>query len=394
MTTIDEHLAEARPRHLEELKDLLRIPSVSTDPEHAGDMGRAAMLVADKLRDLGLDATVHPTAGHPIVYAEWLGRPGAPTVLIYGHYDVQPPDPVELWRNPPFEPTVEGGDLVARGAADDKGQFYCHVLGVEAHMRTSGTLPVNVKFLIEGEEEVGSPNLEPFLAANRELLAADAVLISDTHMYGPGQPSVMWGLRGLAYVEVHVVGPSHDLHSGLYGGGVRNPINALAAIVASLHDDDGRVAVAGFYDRVRDLSDGERAEIAALGFDEAAFRAELAIDASPGEAGYSVFERITARPTLDLNGIWGGYTGEGAKTVLPSHAHAKLSCRLVPDQTPGEVEELLVRAPGSTCARAALPLPTARRPLPVVGRAAARWADARLPHGRGAPFGPGDARAS
>ncbi len=342
---IDSWLEKEKPRHLSELFELLRIPSVSTDAAHAGDMQRAAEYVRGRFESAGLQARVCPTGGHDAVYAEWCKAPGAPTVLVYGHYDVQPPDPVELWRNPPFEPTVEGdsetGNIVARGATDDKGQFYCHVKGVEAHLATSGSLPVNVKFLIEGEEEIGSPNLRPFLEASKELLAADIVVVSDTSMFAPGRPSITVGLRGLAYMEVTVTGPSHDLHSGLFGGAVMNPINALAQMIASLHDDQGRVAVAGFYDTVRELSEAERAEYRALAHDDEAFRRELGIDEDSGEVGYSIHERVSARPTLDCNGIIGGYTGPGAKTVLPSVARSKISCRLVPDQDPDEVTALV-----------------------------------------------------
>jgi acetylornithine deacetylase/succinyl-diaminopimelate desuccinylase-like protein len=339
MTTIDDYLEASQNAHLDSLCELLRIPSVSTDPAHAEDVARAAEWVANDLRAMSFATEVIPTAGHPIVYAEWLGAPGKPTVLIYGHYDVQPPDPVELWRNPPFEPTIEGGNIVARGATDDKGQFYAHLKGCEAHMRTTGSLPVNVKFVIEGEEEIGSPNLEPFLAEHRERLAADIVLVSDTSMYAPGRPAITWGLRGLAYFEVHVKGPSHDLHSGLYGGAVKNPINALCEMIGKLHDEQGRVTVDGFYDDVRPLTEQERAETAALGHDEAAFRAEIGVSESVGEAGYTVLEQTASRPTLDCNGIWGGYTGAGAKTVLPSEAHAKFSCRLVADQDPRDIED-------------------------------------------------------
>ncbi len=341
MTAIDDYLQSHRDAHLEELKDLLRIPSVSTNPAHKPDIQKAANFVADKLRDLDFDVTIHETPGHPIVYGEWLNAPGAPTVLIYGHYDVQPPDPLELWRNPPFEPTIENGNIVARGATDDKGQMYCHIKGVEAHIKTAGKLPINVKFLIEGEEEVGSDNLDPFLTANAEMLAADSVLISDTSMFGVGQPALTVGLRGLAYFDVEVQGPSHDLHSGLYGGAVKNPINALCEMIATLHDDKGRITVDGFYDSVQALSDADRADMAALNHDEAGFKKEAGLQVTVGEAGYTVLEQISARPTLDCNGIWGGYIEPGAKTVLPAQAFAKMSCRLVPDQDPVDVENKL-----------------------------------------------------
>ncbi len=340
-TDIETWIEANREANLAELCALLRIPSVSTDPERIGDVAAAATFVCDRLAAIGLSAQVVPTPWHPIGYAEWLGAPGAPTVLIYGHYDVQPPEPLEEWRNPPFEPTVEGENLIARGATDDKGQFWCHVKGIEAHLATRGRLPVNVKLVIEGEEEVGSPSLDAFLEAWKDRLAADVVVVSDSPMAGPGRPAITYGLRGLCYVEMSVHGPSHDLHSGLYGGAVRNPINALAAIIASLHDVEGRVAVDGFYENVRAMEPWERKALAALGHDEAEFRASVGVEATPGEPGYSVLERVGCRPTLDCNGIWGGYIREGAKTVLPREAHAKISCRLVPDQTPEEIEQKL-----------------------------------------------------
>ena len=341
MTALDRYLEEQRPTHLKQLFELLRIPSVSTAPEHNGDVAQAAEWVASTLRSAGVETDVHPTEGHPIVVGRWHHAPGKPTILVYGHYDVQPAEPLDLWRSPPFEPTLEGDRIVARGATDDKGQMLCHVLAAGAHLAVSGALPCNVTFLIEGEEEVGSPNLEPFLRANKDLLAADAVLISDSSMFAKGQPSIMVGLRGLMYCEIHVTGPDHDLHSGLFGGAVKNPINALAEIVASFHDADGRIAIEGFYDAVRPLDDATRAQWRSLNHDEGAWAKGIAVERSVGEDGYSVLERTTARPTLDCNGIWGGYIEEGAKTVLPSQAHAKVSCRLVPDQTPEEIEAKL-----------------------------------------------------
>ena len=339
--TLDAWLEANRERGLAELLELLRIPSVSTDPAHAADVARCASELSARLSSIGLASEVLPTSGHPVVYAEWTRAPGAPTVLVYGHYDVQPPDPLPEWRHPPFEPAIEDGAIVARGATDDKGQLYCHVLGLSAHLATSGRLPVNVKVIFEGEEEIGSPSLEGFLREHRDRLGADCVVVSDGHMAGPRRPSLTIALRGIAYVEVTVRGPSHDLHSGRYGGGVMNPAVALARMIARLHDDRGRIAIPGFYDRVRDLDVEDRAELAALAHDEAAWRARIGIDADAGEAGYSVLERITARPTLDVNGIWGGYTGVGSKTVIPARAHAKISCRLVPDQRPEEVEAML-----------------------------------------------------
>lgn len=337
-----------RGRYLDELKELLRIPSISADPAHQGDVRRAAEMVRDRLAAAGVEAELiegagpDGKAGNPLVYGEWLGAPGKPTVLFYGHYDVQPPDPIDEWRNPPFEPTEEDGRLVARGATDDKGQSYAHVKAVEAILATRGELPVNVKFLIEGEEEVGGETIEAFVREDAgRRLACDAVVVSDSSMYAPGQPSLVYGLRGLCYMEVRIQGPDRDLHSGSYGGAVRNPANALATILASLRDEEtGRVLVPGFYDAVRPLADWEREEIAALPFDEAAYALEIDVPATAGEEGYSTRERTSARPTLDVNGLWGGYQGVGAKTILPARAGAKVSMRLVPDQDPDEIARL------------------------------------------------------
>lgn len=346
----DPWLQERRQEHLSELMEFLRFASVSTDPARRGDVAACAEWLRERCERAGLRAEVHPTAGHPIVYAEWLGAPGAPTVLIYGHYDVQPPDPLDLWRSPPFEPVVEDGRrVVARGATDDKGQMYCHVKAVEALLACHGALPVNVKMVFEGEEEVGSVHLDAYLDAHRDALQADVVLISDTSMFGPGRPMITVGLRGLAYVEVHVRGPSHDLHSGLFGGAVPNPAVGLARMLAAAFDGEGRVVIPGFHDRVRPLSEEERQEMAALGHDEEALCAEVEVPCLVGEPGFTALERMTVRPTLDVNGIWGGYTGEGAKTVLPSSAHAKVSCRLVPDQDPGEITALLREFFASVC---------------------------------------------
>jgi acetylornithine deacetylase/succinyl-diaminopimelate desuccinylase-like protein len=325
----------------EQLKDLLRIPSVSTDSAYADDVARAAHWLADHLTSIGIQhAQVDPTDGHPIVYAEHITGDDKPTVLVYGHYDVQPPDPLDLWDTPPFEPTRKNGTLYARGACDDKGQMFMHVKAAEALLQ-EGDPPVNLKFLIEGEEETGSVHLAPYIDAHRVRLAADVVLISDTAMFAPGVPSITYGLRGLAYTEVTLTGPNRDLHSGIYGGAVENPINVLGRILADLHDDDHRIAIPGFYDDVRDLTDEERATYAALPFDEAGWTAEIGVDALRTEAGYTPLECITARPTLDCNGIWGGYTGEGAKTVLPAKAHAKISMRLVPNQRAADIYDKL-----------------------------------------------------
>ncbi len=336
-----DYVQSNHERFLEELKEYLRIPSISTDSAHADDVASCAQWLAEHLREIGIEEVdVEQTDGHPIVYAEHCTAPGKPTILIYGHYDVQPPDPLDLWQTPPFEPDVRDGKIFARGATDDKGQLFAHLKGLQAHLDTRGELPVNIKLLIEGEEEVGSPNLTPWVIANKERLACDAVVISDSSMFAPGLPTITYGLRGLTYFEVTVHGPGHDLHSGLFGGTVPNPINELAKIIAQLHDDEGRVAIPGFYDDVIALTDEERAQFAELPFDDEAYRAETGAPGLQGETGYTTLERKWARPTLDCNGIWGGFTGEGAKTVLASHATAKISCRLVPGQDPAKVLEL------------------------------------------------------
>ncbi len=333
--------------YLDELVDFLRIPSVSTDAQYKGDVLRAAEWLRAKMADAGLEAELIATAGNPLVYGEWSGAPGKPTILVYGHYDVQPADPLEEWRHPPFEPTIErdpekGDRLVARGATDDKGQLFTHVKAVAAILAERGALPVNVKFVIEGEEESGGAAIDRYVRDDAGgKLACDAVAISDSSMYGRGQPSLIYGLKGLVYLEVKVQGPNRDLHSGSYGGAVTNPANALAHVVASLRDPvSGRVLIPGFYDRVRPLEDWERAEFAALPFDEQAYRRDLGVDALTGEQGYTTRERAWARPTCDVNGVWGGYMGEGAKTIIPARAGAKVSMRLVPDQDPQEIGEL------------------------------------------------------
>jgi acetylornithine deacetylase/succinyl-diaminopimelate desuccinylase-like protein len=339
MSTVARYLKSQRDRHLDQLQTLLRIPSVSTDPAHAGDVARAAEWVGKRMKEAGCQrAEVHRTDGHPIVYGEWLGAPGAPTILVYGHYDVQPVDPVELWNTPPFEPTVKNGRLYARGASDDKGQFIIHVNALEAHLKTNGTCPVNVKFLIEGEEEIGSMSLEPFIRANKKRLECDAVVISDTAMFKKGVPSICHGLRGLAYLQIDVTGTKRDLHSGVYGGSVVNPANALTEMLAALKDSRGKIKVPGFYDDVRKLTKAERRALAELPHDDDGFRRSIGAPELFGEKGYSTLERVWARPSLDVNGIWSGFTGEGAKTVIPAEAHAKISMRLVPDQTAKDVE--------------------------------------------------------
>jgi acetylornithine deacetylase/succinyl-diaminopimelate desuccinylase-like protein len=335
------YLEEHDRRIHDELFELLRIPSVSARSEHAGDVRRAAEWMRDSLARIGFEASLHQTAGHPIVLGEWRNAPGAPTLLVYGHYDVQPAEPLELWESPPFEPTMRDGRIYARGSVDDKGQLFLHVKALEAHLAVRGRLPVNVIVLAEGEEEVGSDNLEAFVRENAKRLAADAVVISDSSMFAPGQPSILSSLRGLAYFQIDVTGPAVDLHSGSYGGAVVNPATALARIIATFHDADGHVAIPGFYDAVRDWGDDARAAIRRLPFDETGFRHETGAPALGGEAGYSTLERIWTRPTCELNGLLSGYTGEGAKTVLPSTAMAKVSCRLVPDQTPEEIGRLM-----------------------------------------------------
>ena len=331
-----DRIEREKEDYLEELKEFLRIPSVSTEPDHKADVLRCAEYLGERLRAAGLTVEMIETAGNPLVYGEWTGAPGKPTVLFYGHYDVQPPDPLEEWRNPPFEPTVEGDELVARGATDDKGQCYTHVKAVAAMLAERATLPVNVKFLVEGEEEVGGEAIERFVRADAgDKLACDAVVVSDSSMFGPGQPSLLYGLKGLCYMEIRVVGPNRDLHSGTFGGGVANPGNALCQIVGRLVDPQtGRVLVPGFYDEVQPLEEWERREFAALPFDESQYVADLAVSELFGEEGYTTLERVWARPTCDVNGLWGGYQGAGAKTVLPAKAGAKVSMRLVPDQDP------------------------------------------------------------
>ncbi|MFT7589993.1 MAG: acetylornithine deacetylase/succinyl-diaminopimelate desuccinylase-like protein, partial [Limisphaerales bacterium] len=324
-------LDKNKDRCLEELIDLLKIPSVSADPAYTKDVRRAAEWIAASLEAAGAESVeIVETGGHPVVYAEKLSDPSKPTVLVYGHYDVQPADPLELWTSPPFEPVVKDGSVYARGACDDKGQMFMHVKAMEA-MLAAGDLPTNIKFMIEGEEEVGSNNLEAFLRNHKERLKADIVLVSDTALVSNEVPSITTGLRGLSYVEVEVTGPNRDLHSGVYGGAVGNPINILSSMISSLIDEEGKITVDGFYDAVLDVSDEEREAMAAVPFDLKVYQEDLAIGAVKGENGYSTLERASIRPTLDVNGIWGGYIGEGAKTVLPSKASAKISMRLVPN---------------------------------------------------------------
>ena len=325
-----------------ELFDFLRIPSISARSEHKADVAEAAEWLADRLEYAGVEAEVFPTKGHPIVLGEWRGAgPKAPTYLVYGHYDVQPVEPLELWHSPPFEPTVRDGRIYARGSVDDKGQLYLHVKALQAHLTTHGTLPVNVIVLAEGEEEVGSENLSAFVEQHAKRLACDGIIISDSAMFAPGLPSILFSLRGMSYLQIDLEGPASDLHSGSYGGSVVNPATALARIIASFHDDNWRVAITGFYDNVVQWDDTVRAQIRELPFNEEGFREETGVPALEGEEGYSTLERIWTRPTLEVNGLLSGYTGEGAKTVLPSKAMAKVSCRLVPDQKPDEIAKLV-----------------------------------------------------
>ena len=338
MDALTQYLEQHQDAFLDRLKAVLRIPSISTDPAHVADCARCAEHIAQDLKHAGMTRVeVIKTSGHPVVYAEWLGAPGKPTALVYGHYDVQPPDPLELWKTPPFEPQLRDGKLFARGSVDDKGQVYMHLNAVEAHMKVNGRLPVNLKFVIEGEEESGSDSLEGFLTAHRARLDADVIVVSDTAMLGPDQPALTYALRGIMYTQIDVTGPSQDLHSGHFGGAVANPANALSVIIAGLRGADGRVTVPGFYDKVRPLSPAEREQMRQLPFDEAAYLRESGSPAPAGEQGYSTLERISARPTLDVNGMWSGYTGPGAKTVLPAKASAKVSMRLVANQDAAEL---------------------------------------------------------
>ncbi len=336
---IDTFVEQNQSRLLEELKDFLRIPSISTLPEHRADVELAARFVGDSLTRAGLEhVEIIPTAGNPLVYADWLHAPGKPTVLCYGHYDVQPPDPLDLWQTPPFEPAVRGGNIYARGSADDKGQMYMHVKAVEALRTVNGTLPVNLKFLIEGEEEVGGASIAKYVAENAAKLKADVALVSDTALYADGLPTLCIGLRGLVYMELEATGPSRDLHSGLYGGAAPNPIFGLIELLAKCKDSNGRILIPGMYDDVAPPAPAEKESWERLPFREADFlRDEVGASALTGEPGYSVLERVWARPTLEVHGIAGGFTGAGAKTVIPAKATAKVSFRLVPNQDPGKI---------------------------------------------------------
>ena len=326
------YLSQNQDRNLEELKALLRIPSVSADSRHKTDMQQAAEFVEARLGESGCTAEIVTTAGHPIVFGQWNEKPGAPTVLVYGHYDVQPPDPLNEWVTPPFEPDIRDGNIYARGATDDKGQMYTHIKSVQAWLDTAGELPINVKFIIEGEEEVGSDNLDKFISANKDKCACDVAVVSDTAQYGLGMPAITYGLRGITTCEVTLHGPKQDLHSGVFGGSIVNPINALATLIGKLIDDDGRIQIPGFYDDVIELTPEERTAFAELPFDEKEYLASVGSSAVHGEKSFTTLERRWARPTCDVNGIFGGYMGEGPKTIVPAKATAKISCRLVPNQ--------------------------------------------------------------
>ena len=340
MLNVIDFIHSHRDRYVAELKDFLAIPSISALPDRAADVARCADWTADEMRRVGLESVeVIATPGHPVVYGEWSHATGAPTILFYGHYDVQPVDPVDLWESPPFEATVREGELYARGAADDKGQVFMHFKAIEAHLKTSGRLPVNIKVVIEGEEEVGSVNLDRFVRDHRSRLAADVIVISDSAMFDRGVPSICYALRGLVYYQIDLRGTTSDLHSGIFGGAVANPAMVLAQVLAQMKDRGGRIRIPRFYDRVRPLSDEERAAWAALPFNEKKYRKDLGAPRLAGESGYSVLERVWARPTFDVNGLLSGFTGDGSKTVIPSLAMAKVSMRLVPDQDPGEIAQ-------------------------------------------------------
>jgi acetylornithine deacetylase/succinyl-diaminopimelate desuccinylase-like protein len=344
MADWQQYLDDNQPRYLDELCEYLRIPSVSSLSEHVVDVQRAAQWVARRLAAAGIEnVEIMATGGHPVVYGDWLHAPATPTVLIYGHFDVQPADPFELWTSPPFEPEIRNGRIYGRGATDDKGNSLIPVLAVEALLDTTGRLPVNVKFLFEGQEEIGSPQLPSFMEKHRDRLSSDLVISADGTQVGEDQPGLFVGFKGLGALQIDVVGANRDLHSGVFGGAVANPIHALADMIGTMHDREGRITVDGFYDAVVPLSEDDRRQIAEVPHDDEQFRRSVGVDELFGEDGYSTFERAWARPTLEVNGIWGGFQGEGFKTVLPSEAHAKISCRLVPDQDPGRIVETVTR---------------------------------------------------
>lgn len=349
MESVVAHLTANKQSALDELFQFLSIPSVSADSAFQPAMLQCADFVLKAMESAGLAAEIIPTKGHPIVYGERIEDASLPTVLVYGHYDVQPPDPLDLWTTPPFEPQIRDGKIYARGATDDKGQAFTHLKSIQAWVSETGKMPVNVKVLIEGEEEVGSDNLERFLEDNKDRLKADVAVISDTSQYGDGIPAITYGLRGIVAAEIRLTGPSKDLHSGVFGGSVANPVNAIARLCGSLVDEHGRIQIPGFYDDVQELSDKEKAEFAQLPFDEASFLSEIGSSATFGEEGYSTLERRWSRPTCDINGIVGGYTGEGPKTIVPSKASAKVTCRLVPGQNPAKILDSLETYVASLC---------------------------------------------
>src|SRR5688572_12770981 len=341
MNNVIDFINTNRDRYVDELKNYLAIPSISALPEHAADVKRCAEWTADEMRRIGMqNVRLIETPGNPVVYGDWLGAAGAPTILFYGHYDVQPVDPLDLWESPPFEATVRDGEIYARGSADDKGQVFMHFKAIEAHLKQNGRLPINMRVILEGEEEVGSANLDDFIKAHKDELKADVVVISDSPMFDRGVPSICYGLRGLIYFQIDLRGTKSDLHSGSFGGAVANPAFALTQVIAQMKDKAGRVKIPGFYDDVRPLRDAERAEWKKLPFNETKYRKELAAPRLFGEKGYSTLERVWARPTFEVNGLLSGFTGEGAKTVLPAVAMAKVSMRLVPDQHPNKIADL------------------------------------------------------
>jgi acetylornithine deacetylase/succinyl-diaminopimelate desuccinylase-like protein len=341
MNAVIDFINTHRDDYVEQLKQYLAIPSISALPQHAADVRRCAEWTADEMRRVGLqNVKLEETPGNPVVYGEWLGAPGAPTILFYGHYDVQPVDPLELWTTPPFEATVRDGEIYARGAADDKGQVFMHLKAIEAHIKQTGKLPVNMKVILEGEEEVGSENLDDYVRAHKEQLAADVVVVSDSTMFDRGVPSICYGLRGLAYFQIDLRGTSTDLHSGSFGGAVANPAFVLAQTLAAMKDRGGRIKIPGFYDDVVALSDAERAEFAKLPFNEKRYRKEIGAPKLHGESGYTTLERVWGRPTFEVNGLLSGFTGDGAKTVIPALAMAKVSMRLVPNQDPKKIGDL------------------------------------------------------
>jgi acetylornithine deacetylase/succinyl-diaminopimelate desuccinylase-like protein len=342
MSSWQKYLNDNQSRFVDEMLDFLSIPSISSLPEHAADVEAAGEWVARRMQEAGIEnIEILPTGGHPVVYGDWLHAPGKPTVLIYGHFDTQPVDPEELWKTPPFKPTIDGDRIYARGASDDKGNMLVPILAVEALLKGEGTLPLNLKFLFEGQEEIGSPQLPPFMVKHRQRFACDMAVSADGGQWGEDQPELTIAARGICALQVDVVGPEVDLHSGVYGGTVQNPIHAIAAIIAGLHDAEGRISVPGFYDQVRPITEDDRTKIAAVPFDADAYKKRLGVNELYGEVGYSTHERAWARPTLEINGIWGGFAGVGMKTVLPSEAHAKITCRLVPDQQPAQIAQLV-----------------------------------------------------